>query len=1050
MSPTASSNPVFPSHHSRTSTFAREAVQFGNSPFQGGLPPKATVHEQWRKIMLLAAAIFAFNFSGCDSSSDQTTTAPSSSQASQQTASAEAGSPDDDAPVEQQSELPRQQQLKRADRLLDLGQSDQAAAILTRLLITDAQDVDVLFRLANVRAADNDLPSAVELLESIPESHPVAGLPALGQAADWCFQLQRYADAEQKYTRILNIAPDAALAHRQLAYLLNRQGRRHEASRHIRELCKLGDVRQDELHSLIVVSDAMVSPDDSAASNSVSYEPIGVSGKARILFTEKRFAEAAELLEPIVASGSALPAISALYGRALAEAQDENGFRRWLNQADASVKQFSEYWAGLAAYLAGQQETQAAIRASLESLDRDPTDFAVINRLLKLYKVLDSRDEYAVWEARWKALHKILTSNNQISSKQPPDVAEIDELAAQLFALDRKLEAVIWKWLEAYYRQLPKESLKHWSEQRIQLVASDQCFPDQSSRLCGIKLGSYPLPDIQLSARQQQTPPGDRTPVIAESTPATFRNVADQIGLAHRYRVAAGEQGDGFAMYQQPGGGVAVLDWDRDGSPDLFFAQGAADPPKFITDQSDVLYRNTGGKLIDVTISSHTTDDRYTIGCSAGDWNQDGLADLVTTSIGGNRLLINNGDGTFRAQSIDGSDDLERMPASIAIADLNGDHIPDLFELNYIKDADLARLPKRDESGQVVDAVGPGDFSSAMDRVGINDARGGIQIEPISDDPGEAHKALGIVIANLDGKPGNDVFVGNDKSPNQLWVRHLETQSWTNVAVASGSAYSSGGASTASMGIAADDFDFNGQLDLVITNFQNESVCLYLNRDGFFRDRAIQYRLDVPSRSVLGFGSQSLDYDNNGLPDLVVTNGHIDRYLSMSGPFEQAPQLFSNHGDRFELNDVDDPSGYWSKQHLGRSLATVDFNQDGRLDFAITHVGETSAMLMNETRTDHHWLQIALVGTRSERDAVGAKVTIQSGQWKATRWSIGGDGYLACNESILSFGLGDRTQVDRIRIEWPSGIVQVIDSVAVDQRLLIVENQSVWSEFGNE
>ena len=1006
--------------------------------------------KNWREITFCIAAVLFAQFIGCDSTNDPTITPSSTDPVDHQTIAAE-GEPTVDDPTDaKQPDLSRQQQLEQADRLLDLGQPEKAASILTRLLITDAKDVDALFRLANIRAAEHDLSGAIELLESIPESHPVAGLPALGQAADWCFQSQRYADAEEKYNRILQIVPNAALAHRQLAYLLNCQGRRHEASDHIRELCKLGDVRQDELHSLIVVSDAMIGQADPSVANSVSYEPIGPSGRARVLFTEKRFAEAADVLEPIANNGSVPPAVSALYGRSLAEAQDEDRFRQWLDQVDSSVKLFSEYWAALATYLAGQQQTQAAIRASLESLDRDPTDFTVINRLLKLYKVLDKRDEYAVWEARWKAMHKILTSNNKISAAQSPDVEEIDELAAQLFAVDRKLEAVIWKWLEAYYRKLPKESLKHWSDQRIQLVSDGQCFPNQSVRLCGVKLNTYPLPDIQIAAPVEQPPPMNRQRVTAKPTPASFRNVAGEVGVTHVYHVAANEQRDGFAMYQQPGGGVAVLDFDRDGSPDLYFAQGAADPPEFRAARSDVLYRAVGGNVIDVTQLSQTTDDRYTIGCSTGDWNQDGFADLVTTSIGGNRLLINNGDGTFRAQAIPGSDDLQRMPASIAIADLNGDHVPDLFELNYIQDASLTRLPKRNDSGQVVDAVGPGDFSSAMDRIGINDNRGRIRMEPISDDPGEAHKALGLVIANLDGKPGNDVFVGNDKSPNQLWIRHPDTTDWANIAVASGSAYSSGGASTASMGIAADDFDFNGQLDLVITNFQNESMCLYLNRGGFFRDRAIQYGMDVPSRSVLGFGSQSLDYDNNGLPDLIVTNGHIDRYLSMSGPFEQSPQLLSRRGDRFELIQVDDRSGYWNALHLGRSLATLDFNHDGRLDFVITHIGETSALMINESTTDNHWLQIALVGTESERDAIGAKVTIRNGDWKSTNWVIGGDGYLACNESIVAFGLGDQEHVEQIQIEWPNGSNQVINDVSVDQRMLIIENQSHWSEFGDE
>ena len=160
---------------------------------------------------------------------------------------------------------------------------------------------------------------------------------------------------------------------------------------------------------------------------------------------------------------------------------------------------------------------------------------------------------------------------------------------------------------------------------------------------------------------------------------------------------------------------------------------------------------------------------------------------------------------------------------------------------------------------------------------------------------------------------------------------------------------------------------------------------------------------------------------------LVVTNGHIDQSLSFKGPFKQHAQLFSNLGDRFKLTDVADPSGYWSDAHLGRALARLDFNRDGKNDFVVTHLGERSALLLNETPSDNHWLQVRLVGVQSERDAVGARVRVRAGEREWTDWVISGDGYLCRNEAVVSFGLGNATKVDEIVIDWPSGVQQTLD-----------------------
>ena len=941
--------------------------------------------------------------------------------------------------VDQPEKLDREDTIAQAVGLSQDGNLEAAAQLFQRLLLVDPTDVEVLFQMAVVQAQRGDLAAAVECLGDIPEDHPEAGIPALGQSADWCSQLGRYDEAIRRYQRVLEFVPDAIRARRQLANLLNRQGRRHEAAEQIRELCRAGDVRQDELQSLVVLSDAMVSQPDQLTEGSLDYTPIGASGVARKLFTERRFAEAADVLRETVASGQAPPSIIAFYGRIVAEAQDDEAFRWWHGLTDDSVRQYSEYWAAVAAYLANEREFKGAIRALLEALDRDPTDFISINRLFKMFKTLDMRAEYVKWEQRWNAMNKILIANNSISDASTPDVESMEEMASKLNSIDRRLEAVIWNSLATYYRQLPQEAMAHWNQERKRLVAAQEGFPNQASRICGIGLDQFPLVKLEIARRVVSS----SASAVQPSNPAPapiFRNIASSVGLNHSFQVTPEPLENGFAMYHQAGGGVAVIDYDLDGFADLYFAQGAAAPPDYLANEANVLFRSMDGRLLDVTANAAVGDRRYTIGCTAGDWNQDGFPDLVTANIGMNQLWINNGDGTFSVQELEGSDSLQRMPASIALADLTGDHLPDIFEVNYADDPNLALLPERNSAGKIHEAVGPGDFESCLDRIGVNDGMGTPLFRQISDDVAAAHKGLGVVIADFDGQPGNDVFVGNDKSANQLWVRDSTTGEWGDIAILNGTAFSNGGGGTASMGIASGDFDKSGTIDLHIANFQNESVCLYLNRGSFFQDRSPQYGLGEPSRAVLGFGSQTLDYDNDGFPDLVVTNGHIDDYEVMSGPFKQLPQLFANAGERFELLAAKDESEYWNTPHLGRALATLDFDHNGQTDFVITHLGEQSALLRNETETQH-WLQIVLVGTESERDAIGTVVKVEYGDEVSTEFITSGDGYLCRNEAVASFGLGNQAEIKRISIQWPTGVEQQFENVRANQRILIVEGQ---------
>ena len=947
--------------------------------------------------------------------------------------------PDDHADRSATPPINREQLILQSEQHAERGELGAASATLRQWLLVDPSDSEVIFRLANLSAAQGNLADGIELLQAIPNDDPEAGLPALGQSADWSMDLKQYTDAERGYLKILEIVPQAAAAHRKLAFLYNRQGRRHEAARHVYHLCRLGNVRQDELHSLIQLSDAMFDPPTSDPSNQqTAYFPIGPSGIARKQFMDEQFQQAVETLYPSVAAGQQPASIVAFFGRACAEAQDDARFNWWLDTTDAKTREFAEYWAAIGTMLWTQRKPEMATRALLEAIERDPRDFRSIVRLRAALKALGKDDEAELWSERWKTLRSISAENNRVADSQPPNLRAMAKLAELLASIDRNLESVVWRYLAGVYQHAPKQQLQQLQLELRQLVASNNGLPDRDSRLCGMSVDSYPLPPQQWRPETHPSQDGRALPRITQPTAAEFENVAAAIGLSHAYHVASQPQQRGFSVYQSIGGAVGVLDFDLDGHADLYLAQGGADPPQFIGSESNVLYRNESEQLVEVTRQAGAIQHRYSTGVTVGDWNQDGFADVAVANIGRNSLWINAGDGTFRHVDFDTDDDNTLLTTSLAMGDLNRDAIPDVFELNYLHDPELSKRPQRNEQGQVVGSLMPADFKPGTDRVILNNGKGIPTFSAISDSDNAA-KGLGLILGDFDISPGNEIFVGNDTDPNQLWVRREEDHRWVDLAMLRGCAYGFDGVPTASMGIAAADFDRSGSLDFHVTNFQDECVSFYVREGELFHDRNVRFELAEPSDIVLGFGTQSIDYDNDGRPDLVVTNGHIEQATTIRAPFKQPPQLFSNLGNRFSLVSVDDPSNYWSEMHVGRGLARLDFDRDGKSDLVLTHLGETTAMLLNRTPTTNHWLQLQLVGTHSERNAIGARVDVEVNGKTLSEWIVSGDGFFARNENVLMIGLGADSAPSRVTVHWPGEGKQVFTNVSADRRWLLVQ-----------
>lgn len=550
--------------------------------------------------------------------------------------------------------LGREKIIAKADEFTEQHDHAAAASELRKLLLVDPGDVEVLFRLASVEASSGNLADAVDLLNKIPADHPEAGLAALGQAADWCFQLTRYDDAEQRYRKVLAHAPHAVPALRQLAYLLNRQGRHHEAADFVRQLCIIGDVRQDELHSLIVLSDAMYDAPGGAQQPTAGkhlYRPIGPSGEARKRFNEGEFQQAISLLHQTLADGTAPPAVVALYGRAAAEAQDDAKFAWWLASTNERIAEHADYWAAVGAVALSERKFEQATRALAEALIRDPTDLASMARMRQALSTLGDDAAAQRWFDRWTAVHDMIDVNNRVAATEPPDPQAIAQLEGMLSKLGRPLEALLWKSIRAHYQGSLRAELHKLNTQRERLLASETAFPSQETRLCGIDLNAYPLP-VWKTPQIAETEWIDSGSGDRNATPADFENVAAKIGLRHTFHVESKPIAQHFAIYQTLGGGVAVLDYDLDGNNDLYLAQGGADPPSFRGTQTNQLLRQLRPMLTDTTETAAAVEYQYSTGLTAGDWNQDGFPDLAVANIGKDILLINNGDGTFTRRAV--------------------------------------------------------------------------------------------------------------------------------------------------------------------------------------------------------------------------------------------------------------------------------------------------------------------------------------------------------------------------------------------------------------
>jgi len=538
--------------------------------------------------------------------------------------------------------------------------------------------------------------------------------------------------------------------------------------------------------------------------------------------------------------------------------------------------------------------------------------------------------------------------------------------------------------------------------------------------------------------------------VATEAPKVVPGNFVDITQQSHIDFLAQASHTDKKYLIETMGSGVALFDYDNDGRLDIFFANGAplsSPTPKGTIplkagpkDWNRLYHQKPDGTFEDVTEKAGLQGIGYDMGVAVGDYDNDGYDDLYVTGLGGNHLYHNNGNGTFTDVTQISGTGGSGWSTSATWVDLDNDGLLDLVVLRYVK-WDFDDIWCGEHTPGHRSYCHPDVFEPITPLVYHNDGHGHfteVAAKIGLDRPG---KGLGVSIGDFDGDGKVDVAVANDSMVEYLY-RNKGGGTFEELGMPAEIAVDGEGRTYAGMGIDLQDFDNDGLPDLIITNLANQKYALYRNNgDGSFSYDS--YVTGIGGMTLLhsGWGIHFLDFDNDGRKDLLIAQGHDLDTVELNYPqlhYKETPLLAYNTGKGFV--DVSSESGdVFKERWVGRGLAVGDIDNDGRVDAVFTTNGGPAYVLRNETKTDNHWLTLLLVGHKSNRDGVGAviKLTTAAGsQWVTV--TTGGS-YLSASDKRAHFGLGATSVAQSIQIRWPSGIVQTLSNVHADQILTVEE-----------
>ncbi len=521
------------------------------------------------------------------------------------------------------------------------------------------------------------------------------------------------------------------------------------------------------------------------------------------------------------------------------------------------------------------------------------------------------------------------------------------------------------------------------------------------------------------------------------ASPAWYIDVAAKAGITAR-NVNGGVTSKRYII-ESTGSGAAIIDYDRDGWPDIFLVNGSTlpgtTPPEPPTNH--LFHNNHDGTFTDVTAKSGLVSTGWGQGACVGDYDNDGFDDIYVTGYGTNRLFHNQGNGTFRevAQQSGVAGSGKEWGTGCAFVDYDRDGKLDLIVANYVH-FDLAKTPAPGQAlGCIWKAVpvmcGPRGLASAPNILYHNLGNGKFNdvSKPSGIENTTAHYCFSVSTIDYDDDGWPDVYVACDSTPAILY-RNNRNGTFTDVGIDSSVAFNEDGREQAGMGSTIGDYDGDGKLDIFKTNFSDDTATLYRNNgDGTFADKTFAAGLGI-NTDALGWGAAFADVDNDGWPDLLVVNGHVYPEVDsevMGTKYREPRFLYYNLGNG-KFKDLSKSSGPGlTEPRSGRGLAIGDLFNDGRLDAVVNNLSDTPMLLVNVAASNNHWLGVRLIGTTSNKDAIGSRVTIHGAKRAWVDEVRSGSSFNSSNDLRLHFGLGASSELSSIEVRWPNGRTEVFD-----------------------
>jgi tetratricopeptide (TPR) repeat protein len=946
--------------------------------------------------------------------------------------------------LQREPHAPTVQLLADARQALVVGDYAEAERLARRALAQSKDSTAGLLIAGEAASRLKHLDDAVAYYARVPDTGNDAAFKALAAKADALFHLGRFAESEAAFRRTLEIDSRNELMLHRFAALLDAAGRRWESRPYLLTLVKLGRFTFQELCLLANFDEVVdIGEKTDEALKAVPGDPDPLLLRARLKLLDNEDSMVAEMLWRVVRARASNLEAQGLLGEVLVDLGVDRDFHEWRRQLPAEADRSPAVWFARGLWSERNGQFEAAARCYWETIRIEPDHHRANYQMGLVLKTLGRTN----WAARFVRRAEVLKDvNSEVHYAYTEGIQSnrLPTIARKLEELGRCWEA--WAWNVAIVQGGGREAIP--DRDRLKKFVDTSNPPqtlDQSNPALHIDLMHFPLPDWSGSVPSAN--PVSNLSSMSEVR-ASFIDSTQSAGIRFNYFNGDDLEQKGMKIHQTMGGGIAAFDYDGDAWPDLHFTQGAQDV--FSDEDSehvDRLYRNLGnGQFADVTFAAGVAENRYSQGATAGDYDNDGFSDLFISNIGKSRLYHNNGDGTFADATASAGIDLDHWSTSGLIADLNGDGYPDLYNVTYIRGADVYDRICGSESLRACTPLG---FDGESDHLllGMGDGT----FRDVTSDAGLAGltgKGLGILAADFERSGQLSLVIANDTEKN-FYLANLTPYRgapplFEERGVANGIAFDRNGLTQANMGIAADDCNGDGLLDLFITTFYNESKTLRLQQsDQIFIDATRDANLRDAGFSMLGFGTQFLDGELDGLPDLVVANGHVDDWTHKGVPFEMQPQYFRNVGQgRFVEQPASSLGPYFEARHLGRGLVRLDWNRDGREDFAVSHLSTPSVLITNATASAGHFLAVRLVAVNSARDAVGAILTLEAGDFTRVREMTAGDGYYVSNQRQLVFGLGNHERIDRLTIHWPSGGQQEIADLAADREYLVIENRA--------